>query len=48
MKKIKFPWHPPQTISQRTENYRKFRFIRPGARSPLPEDLVKRKPDPIK
>jgi len=45
---IRFPWNPPPTISQRMENYRKLRFIRPGARSPLPEDLVEQKRVSIK
>ncbi len=47
-RKTNFPWSPPPTISQRMENYRKLRFIRSGARSPLPEDLVGHKRVSIK
>jgi len=44
----RFPWYPPQTISQRVANYRNLRFIRSSARSPLPEDLLERKSDSFK
>ncbi len=47
-RKTNFPWNPPPTISQRMANYRRLRFIRPGARSPLPEDMVEQKRVPIK
>jgi len=43
-----FPWNPPPTISQRMTKYKRLRFIRPGARSPLPEDLVEHKRVSIK
>jgi len=41
MKRRKFKWHPPKTISQREAEYRAAHFTRAGARSPLPEDLIK-------
>jgi hypothetical protein len=42
MKKSKFPWHSPPTLSELRRRYKSNRFVRRGARSPLPEDLVKR------
>jgi hypothetical protein len=45
-KKSKFPWHPPLTLSEVRRRYKANRFVRPGARSPLPEDIINRqKPD---
>lgn len=43
MKQPKFPCHPPRTISQRVADYLRPRFVRPGARSPLLEDVERRR-----